>query len=192
MKTIFGLILLTALVFSPQTAIAHNTLEEERKIVPLDACPAVLYEDERISVECIQKIVKSGDTLSRIATRYSTVERKLTVDRLLELNPYIKNCTIPENLRGYSAPPWNKTCADWIFVGQKVALPFAYADEVKHASELANLKAELAAEKEISKKFKGQRDITLMALAFIFAAAIFVIAVVLLHNRNHHKNNQLE
>lgn len=175
-KVVLTLSVFLSLFLLPRFVFAHNTVSAEREILPVATCPQSEYE----GVECVRYVVAKGDTLFRIAQRYSTVERSLTVKFLLELNPDLKNRPIPENLQGYSGSPWNRTSYDWIFPGDRVTLPLVFKDDVMRVglSDLVEVERQQVV-KVLEKNtiIEGQRNF--LALLLVLVGGMAVIFFIL-------------
>lgn len=163
----------------PLLAAAHNTMEVEREIIPVSTCPDAGYPE----VECVKYRVKggSGVTLSYLAKRYSQKEFKpISVDLLLALNPHIAKREIPEVFKGYSAPPWNRTSADWLFDGDEITLPFVFKDEVVTAKVTGYLQKDRQLTVESLLKDNAKLTFHRDLLVALLAGAVFFMLVFLL------------
>lgn len=147
-------------------------MEAERELLPVASCTDTGYS----GVECVKYGVRggSGVTLSRLAKRYSSKEFKLSVDLLLAFNPHIAKREVPEPLRGYSAPPWNRTSADWLFDGDEITLPFVFEDDVEMAESKKTVGALVGGLVKENDKLRDQRNV------FGIALLVFVILAVVL------------
>lgn len=135
-------------------------------------------------LSCVRYTVHRGDTLSKIAHRYSNNSnyRPITARELLAIpgNGYLKNRQIPEGLKGYSGPGWNRTAADWIFEGDTVVLPFVWVKDIadrsfkKKALHVANEQKEKLALAQTELKQANDR-----ADLFNILGAIFFLGIVL-------------
>jgi len=147
----------------------------------MDRCNLPGFEDSN-KARCYEYTVTKADGkkgLSGIAKKFSTKERVLTVDDLLKIsaNRYIDEREIPENLKGYSGPPWNKTSRDWIFPGDKIILPFVLESE---AERVENEKALTFFRKENENLRKELvRPASLIQAVLFWGLAVIILGAVI-------------
>jgi len=129
---VFALTIAAALVGLSTQAYAH--LED---YVPVDQCPPQRYEDTGLG--CLTYRIKKGDTLSAIASFFTTQHHRVTVSLLKKVNPSVKG--------------------DRIIAGRILAIPYVRRDALNQAERIQALREKNQSLKEETEKLEASQQI---------------------------------
>ncbi|KKU06106.1 MAG: hypothetical protein UX07_C0007G0013 [Parcubacteria group bacterium GW2011_GWA2_45_30] len=175
-KNILAISFLATLAFvfgSVNTVNTHDTIlikgnyAWEVKVFPASDCKATIEENEH--PKCAYHVVKKGETLSRIAVRYSAKDYRMTVENILATG---KNRTeiakrVTPRLKKISAKEGH-----WIFEGQVIFLPLSTTTEIAAAK---------AMEAVAKKSAQGVQNVGLSELERVMWIFIAVLVLVMVY-----------